>query len=93
MITSVLVPPIRVPRRLTTGWLINQHCGDIELGGYLSNAGVPVSLVLDLRVAHDRVASSADSALNGHLRFLCPLFSVLFSTDLNHTDEKTFRCV
>jgi hypothetical protein len=26
-------------------------------------------LVLDLRVAHDRVVSSADPALNGHLRY------------------------
>ncbi len=46
-----------------------QHCGDIELGGYLANAAGPVSLVLDLRVAHDRVGSSADPALNGHLRY------------------------
>jgi hypothetical protein len=28
-----------------------------------------VPLVLDLRVPHDRVASSADPALNGHLRY------------------------
>jgi hypothetical protein len=46
-----------------------QHCGDIELGGYLSNVAGPVSLVLDLRVAHDRVGSSVDPALNGHLRY------------------------
>jgi hypothetical protein len=46
-----------------------QHCGDIELGGYLSNEAGPVSLVLDLRVAHDRVGSSDDPALNGHLRY------------------------
>ena len=46
-----------------------QHCGDIELAGYLANAAGPVSLVLDLRVAHDRVGSSADPALNGHLRY------------------------
>ncbi len=45
------------------------HCGDIELVGYLANAADPVSLVLDLRVAHDRVGSSADPALNGHLRY------------------------
>ena len=45
-----------------------QHCGDIELAGYLANAAGPVPLVLDLRVAHDRVGSSADPALNGHLR-------------------------
>ena len=29
----------------------------------------PVSLVLDLRVAHDRVGSSDDPDLNGHLRY------------------------
>jgi hypothetical protein len=29
------------------------HCGDIELAGYLANETVPVSLVLDLRIAHD----------------------------------------
>ena len=46
-----------------------QHCGDIELVGYLTNAAGPVPLVLDLRVAHDRVGSSADPALNGHLRY------------------------
>jgi len=46
-----------------------QPCGDIELAGYLANATGPVSLVLDLRVAHDRVDSSADPALNGHLRY------------------------
>ncbi len=28
-----------------------------------------MSLVLDLRVAHDRVGSSDDPALNGHLRY------------------------
>jgi hypothetical protein len=31
------------------------HCGDIELTGYLANETGPVSLVLDLRIAHDRV--------------------------------------
>ncbi len=46
-----------------------QYCGDIELVGYLSNATGPVSLVMDLRVAHDRVNSSVDPALNGHLRY------------------------
>jgi hypothetical protein len=91
VITSVLVPPIRVPRSLTTGCVVDQltdlfrtthkvktqqvvksrghHCGDIELGGYLSNMSGPLSLVLDLRVAHDRVGSSVDPALNGHLRY------------------------
>jgi hypothetical protein len=36
------------------------HCGDIELGGYLANVAGSVSLVLDLRVTHDRVDSSDD---------------------------------
>ncbi len=42
------------------------QCVDIELVGYLT---VPVPLVLDLRVVHDRVGSSPDPALNGHLRY------------------------
>jgi hypothetical protein len=46
-----------------------QHCGDIELAGYLANAAGPVPLVLDLRIAHDRVGSSADPTLNGHLKY------------------------
>ena len=75
-----------MPKRHTTGWLINlltthkvktqqvvksrgQHCGDIELAGYLANESGPVSLVLDLRIAHDRVGSSADPTLNGHLKY------------------------
>jgi hypothetical protein len=45
------------------------HCGDIELVGYLANETGPVSLVLDLRVAHDGVGSSADPVLNRHLRY------------------------
>jgi hypothetical protein len=45
------------------------HCGDIELAGYVANVSGPVPLLLDLRVAHDRVGSSADPALNGHLRY------------------------
>ncbi len=45
------------------------HCGDIELTGYLANAADPVSLVLDLRISHDRMGSSADPSLNGHLKY------------------------
>jgi hypothetical protein len=45
------------------------HCGDIELVGYLPNETVPVPLVLDLRIAHDRVGSSTDPNLNGHLKY------------------------
>jgi hypothetical protein len=37
--------------------------------GYLTNAAGAVSLVLDLRVAHDRVGSRVDPALNGNLRY------------------------
>jgi hypothetical protein len=46
-----------------------QHCGDIELAGYLANEAGPVPLVLDLRIAHDRVGSSTDPTLNGHLKY------------------------
>ncbi len=47
-----------------------QHCGDIELAGYLANAADPVPLVLDLRIAHERWGSSSDPTLNGNLH--CP---------------------
>ncbi len=47
-----------------------QQCGDIELAGYLANEAGPVPLVLDLRIAHDRVGSSTDPTLNGHLKYL-----------------------
>ncbi len=46
-----------------------QHCGDIELPGYLTNEAGPVSLVLDLRIVHDRVGSSTDPTLKGHLKY------------------------
>ena len=46
-----------------------QHCGDIDLVGYLANEVGPVPLVLDLRIAHDRVGSSTDPNLNGHLKY------------------------
>jgi hypothetical protein len=45
------------------------HCGDFEVAGYLANLAVPVPLVVDLRIAHDRVGSSADPTLNGHLKY------------------------
>ena len=44
-----------------------QHCGDIELEGYLANVSGPVPLVLDLRIAHERFGSSSDPNLNGNL--------------------------
>jgi hypothetical protein len=46
-----------------------QHCGDVELAGYLANAAGPVPLVLDLRIAHDRAGSSTDPTLNGQQRY------------------------
>jgi hypothetical protein len=46
---------------------LGHHCGDIELTGYLANETGPVSLVLDLCIAHDRVESSTDPTINGHL--------------------------
>ncbi len=39
------------------------------MGGYLANETDPVSLVLDLRITHDRVGSSTDPTLNGHLKY------------------------
>jgi hypothetical protein len=44
-------------------------CGDIELTGYLANAAGLVPLVLDLRIDHDRMGSSTDPSLNGHLKY------------------------
>jgi hypothetical protein len=46
-----------------------QHCGDIELAGYLANEAGPVPLVLDLRITHERVGRSSDLSLNGNLRY------------------------
>jgi hypothetical protein len=46
-----------------------QYCGDIELAGYLTNESGPVPLVMDLRIPHDRVGSSTDPSLNGHLKY------------------------
>jgi hypothetical protein len=46
-----------------------QHCGDIELTGYLPNEAGPVPLVLDLHIAHDRFGRSSDLSLNGNLRY------------------------
>jgi hypothetical protein len=62
----------RTTRKVNTHQAVKsrgQHCGDIELTGYLANEAVPVSLVMDLRIPHDRVGSSADPSLNGHLKY------------------------
>jgi hypothetical protein len=48
-----------------------RHCGDVELTAYLVNTVDPVSvsLVLDLRITHERFGSSSDLNLNGHLHY------------------------
>ncbi len=46
-----------------------KHCGGLELTAYLANAAGPVPLVLDLRIAHDRIGNSANPALNGNLHY------------------------
>ncbi len=48
---------------------LGQHCGDIEVAGYLANTTDPVPLVLELRLAHDRFDSSSDPTLNGRLHY------------------------
>ena len=53
-----------------------ERCGNIELAAYLSNSERPVSLVLDLRIVHERWGSSSKPSLNGHLH--CP-------TDIDRT--------
>ena len=46
-----------------------QHCGDIQLERYLANQAGPVSLVLDLRIAHERFGRSSDLSINGNLHY------------------------
>ena len=46
-----------------------QHCGDVELGGYLTNQTGPVPLVLDLRIVHERFGRSSDLSINGNLHY------------------------
>jgi hypothetical protein len=46
-----------------------QDCGDIELARYLDHETGPVPLVMDLRIPHDRVGSSTDPTINGHLKY------------------------
>jgi hypothetical protein len=58
-----------------------QHCGDIQLEGYLANEAGPVPLVLDLRIPHDRMGNSADPSLNGHLKYPNNLDQLLNDTD------------
>jgi hypothetical protein len=60
-----------------------QHCGDIELAGYLANAAGQVPLVLDLRIAHDRFGSSSDPNLNGKLHYPNPIDRSLNETTVD----------
>jgi hypothetical protein len=46
-----------------------QHCGDIDLGGYLQYVVGTVSLVMDLHITHERWGSRTDPTLNGHLHY------------------------
>jgi hypothetical protein len=74
------------------------HCGDIELAGYLANASGPVPLVLDLRITHDRVGSSADPTLNGHLKYPNNLDHVMVSPmrlyhSLSPIPNTRYRCI
>ena len=46
-----------------------QRCGEIELDGYLENVTGPVSLVLDLRITHDRFGSDSDPSIYDHLHY------------------------
>ena len=68
-----------------------QHCGDIELAGYLANVTDPVSLVLDLRIDHDRVGSRTDPTLNGHLRHPNNLDQSLVEFIMNHEGHSCFK--
>jgi hypothetical protein len=49
-----------------------QHCGNVELVGYLTNATGPVPLVLDLHIVHVRFGSSSDPTLNDTLHYPNP---------------------
>ena len=55
----------------TMGWWLtvvhpSLKTGDIELTTYLVNTSGPGSLVLDLRITHERFGSSSDPSINGH---------------------------
>jgi hypothetical protein len=49
-----------------------QHCGDVEIVGYLVNVSIPVPLFLDFRITHDRFGSRSDPTLNGTLHYPNP---------------------
>ena len=45
------------------------RCDDIDLPAYLTKTEGPVTLVLDLRIAHDRWESNSNPSLNGYLHY------------------------
>ncbi len=45
------------------------HCGDMELDDCLANVVGPVSLVMDLRIVHDRFGRTSDPTFNGNLHY------------------------
>jgi hypothetical protein len=67
-----IVDLFHTTHRVKTQQVINsrgQHCGDMEVEGYLVNETDPVTFVLDLRIVHDRFGSSSDPSLNGNLHY------------------------
>ena len=49
-----------------------QRCGDIELAAFLADVAGPVTLVMDLGIAHERWGSSSNPALDGKLHYPNP---------------------
>jgi hypothetical protein len=80
-----------------------QRCGDIELAAYLANAAGPVPLVLDLCIADERVGSSSDPSLNGHLLYTNDLDAPLneaapdevrqYRADYNNRPDNAISCM
>ncbi len=71
-VVDQLVDLFRTTHRVKTQRVVRsrgQRCGDIEIVSYLVNETGPVSLVLDLRIDHDRFGSSSDPSINGHLHY------------------------
>ncbi len=66
---SVIVPLIRVTKRLMTGWLINWLTFSVQLIKPRHTTFKKMSLVLDLLIAHDRFGSNSGPSLNGHLHY------------------------
>ena len=48
------------------------RCGDIELAAFFADVAGPVTLVMDLGIAHERWGSSSNPALDGKLHYPNP---------------------